>query len=867
MKAEPGRNPFFRFISTKLIVGISCAILACGTLVACLEARGAASLLRKEMLVQARMLAASFDVHSLYRLSGSANDLDSVDYHQLRDTLIRIRAANPSYRYLYFMGKQSDGQYFFYMGTAPDGAADYSPPGQVYAEDSPALALAFDKGQASISPAFTDNWGTWRSALMPIKDLSSDRVRAVFGMDYESGGWTVALLRRAATPVFLSLFMIACFMASSFFMRQRFVQENEAFKKRVFEQSAVPMVIMDPDTWEFIDGNPAAAKIYGFPSVARMLGKTPLDVSPKYQQGGTSSAERAKSLIHKSGSGETLNFPWLHLTPDGREWDAEVQLLRFESKGKNLLQFTVRDITENNRQLSEIRREKDFSEMLLTGLPGIFALFDRAQGLRRWNRNLESASGYAKEELLGKSFASWFLTEEERDRAGLRFREAFDSDKTITIECTPVSKAGMRVPYLLSVSRVDMAEGPMVMIVGLDIGPQVKAEAEREKLRLQLAQAQKLESIGLLAGGVAHDFNNILQCILGNMELALMEAESGSELSGLLQDTKNAALRSADLTKSLLAFARKQPVAPRKLDLNRAISESLGMLKPIIGENIQVSWVPGLDLGMVRIDPVQVDQILTNLLVNARDAITGSGTITVETTGGCFDGTYCDLHPGLQPGSYVVVTVSDNGSGIDPSTLPHIFEPFFSTKKGNKGTGLGLATIYGIVRQNDGFITVYSEPGLGSSFKVYLPRESGGESESVAPGQDSGTVVAGGATGKTVLLVEDDSMILKIIRHHLVKMGFRVLCAAGPLEAISIAKDGRESIDVLITDVIMPDMSGRELADILGASRQDLKCLFMSGYTADHITQKGVLAEGVHFLQKPFSAHELSEKLDLVFVG
>jgi CheY-like chemotaxis protein len=366
-----------------------------------------------------------------------------------------------------------------------------------------------------------------------------------------------------------------------------------------------------------------------------------------------------------------------------------------------------------------------------------------------------------------------------------------------------------------------------------------------------------MESVGRLAGGVAHDFNNMLGVILGHAEIALEKVDPLQPLHDDLEEIHKAAERSASLTRQLLAFARKQTAAPKVLDLNQTVRRMLAMLERLIGEDVQLVWKPAADLWSVKMDPSQIDQILTNLCINARDAIANVGTVSIETENSEIDKEYYGDHPGAVPGEYVLLAVRDDGRGMDKEMLSHLFEPFFTTKEAGKGTGLGLATVFGIVKQNNGFINVKSEPGQGATFSIYLPRcmeEVEGAQKEVATGSAS-------HGQETILVVEDEAANLKLVRRMLARQGYTILEAGTPGEAIRIAREHVGEIHLLMTDVIMPEMSGRDLARDLLSLRPHIKCLFMSGYTADVIAQNGVLEEGMSFIQKPFSAKGLSEKV------
>ena len=380
---------------------------------------------------------------------------------------------------------------------------------------------------------------------------------------------------------------------------------------------------------------------------------------------------------------------------------------------------------------------------------------------------------------------------------------------------------------------------------------------ERERLQAQLVQAQKMESIGRLAGGVAHDFNNMLGVILGHAEVAMEMVDQSQPLYADLADIRLAALRSADLTRQLLTFARKQTIAPKVLDLNEAVTGILNMLGRLIGEDIDLVWLPGAEVWPVKMDPSQIDQILANLSINARDAIEGVGKVTIETGQVSFDEAFCADHPDFIPGEYALLEVSDNGCGMDEETLERIYEPFFTTREVGKGTGLGLSTVYGIVKQNSGFISVYSEPGHGTSFKIYLPRQAA-KPERI-PQKDPSSPAARGH--ETILLVEDEPLTLALTTRVLESLGYTVLGASTPGEATRLADANTGGIPLLCTDVVMPEMSGLDLFKMLKPSHPNLKCLYMSGYAANVISRQGVLDEGVRFIQKPFLVTDLAAKV------
>lgn len=455
-------------------------------------------------------------------------------------------------------------------------------------------------------------------------------------------------------------------------------------------------------------------------------------------------------------------------------------------------------------------------------------------------------------DLCGKECGEYLCPAEQNACPILDRQQVIDNSERILRR-----KDGLEIPILKTVMEIEMNGEPVLLETFVDITERKVAEKERERLQMQLTQAQKMEAVGQLAGGVAHDFNNMLGVIIGYSELILEHMTPSQQFHAELEEIQKAARRSADLTRQLLTFARKQTVAPKVLDLNQTIEGMLNMLRRLIGENINLIWMPGSGLWSIKMDPSQVDQILANLCVNARDAISGVGKITVETENTPLSEDYCATHAGSLPGEYVRISVSDTGNGMDTETLAHIFEPFFTTKGVGEGTGLGLATVYGAVKQNNGFINASSEPERGTTFTIYIPRYK----DNVLP---AARTVAGDnipSGTETILLVEDEQMILKMTIQMLVGQGYHVLGASSPWEAIRLAKENFGSIDLLMTDVIMPEMNGRDLVKQLFTISPNIKCLFMSGYTANVIAHHGVLDEGVHFIQKPFSVKDLGRKL------
>lgn len=417
-------------------------------------------------------------------------------------------------------------------------------------------------------------------------------------------------------------------------------------------------------------------------------------------------------------------------------------------------------------------------------------------------------------------------------------------------------KDGTVIPVEISSRNISFDDQVHHVAYVRDISERVSANKERAKLEAQLIQSQKMESIGRLAGGVAHDINNMLSVILGYSELMKIKLAPGNPILREVEQMQQAARRSQNITQQLLAFSRKQVFEPKVLNINELISSFENNLARLIGEDVSLQFFPCQRIENIEFDPTQIEQILMNLAVNARDAMPDGGKLTFETINVSLDEDYCREHVGFIPGDFVQISVSDNGIGMEAEHIDHIFEPFFTTKETGKGTGLGLATVYGIVKQGGGFINVYSEPGRGTTFKIYIPVATG-ENEPLQLGKNQDLI----SGSETVLLVEDDTMVRKMTEVTLQELGYTVFVAAGPEEALSLFATEQNRVDLLITDVVMPQMNGKDLYNKLQAIKHDLKVLYMSGYTENVIVNHGVLNKGVQFISKPFHMLELSHKI------
>jgi PAS domain S-box-containing protein len=566
-------------------------------------------------------------------------------------------------------------------------------------------------------------------------------------------------------------------------------------------------------------------------------------------------------------TGESQECELRLVTSDGALFWAHLKGTAAQAEdGAPLCRVVISDITDRKQAEEALKKSEEKYRLIAENMSDVISLLDMDLRFTYVSPSIARLSGFSVDESLKLSIEDIMtpdslsevlkIFEEEIMADGL---EKNDPYRSRIIEYKQYTK-DRSIVWVESNCRFlrDMDQKPVgILIISRDITERKVAGEEKEQLQSQLNQAQKMESVGRLAGGVAHDFNNMLGVILGHAELALLKADEDNDLISDLKEIQTAAKRSANLTKQLLTFARKEIISPRKLDLNDTVESMLNMLRRLIGEDIDLVWKPAAHIWPVKMDPSQIDQILANLCVNARDAIDGVGKLTIETGRKTFDEDYCSEHPGFIPGDFVLLAVSDNGCGMDKDTLSNLFEPFFTTKAVGKGTGLGLATIYGIVKQNSGFINVYSEPGQGSTFKIYLPRLVAAEDIDKAVPEKK--AAAGGT--ETILLVEDEPTILRMTRMMLERKGYSVLPAATPGEAIEIAGNHTDKIHLLMTDVVMPEMNGRDLAGQLIRLYPEIKLLFMSGYTADVIAHQGVLDEGVAFIQKPFSMAEMTEKV------
>ncbi|MCE9614914.1 MAG: PAS domain S-box protein [Lentisphaerae bacterium] len=612
--------------------------------------------------------------------------------------------------------------------------------------------------------------------------------------------------------------------------------ESEGVFRALIE--AAPEGIMVQREGRFVYVNPALCTLLGATASDELLGKDFASLlAPECL---ALVNQRIRQQCETGQPAPLVDMVYLRL--DGSRIDVETTAvpIRYQDRPAHLV--FIRDVSARKQAEAEQRRlmaaaEQSGESIVITDAAGLIQYVNPAFVL---------ASGYSRTEAIGQN--PRLLKSGQQDAAlYTALWTTITSGNTWLGRMVNKRKDGSLYTEEATISPVRNEEGRIVNFVAIkrDITGHLHLEA-------QFHQAQRMESVGRLAGGVAHDFNNLLMGIMGCAELCRDEVGKDHRISAWIDEIISSAERSAAITRQLLAFARKQVIVPVVLDFNQAVAGMLKLLRRLLGEDIELVWSPTTGAHTVMMDPSQIDQILANLTVNARDAINGVGNLTIATRDVSIGETFCASHAGATPGHYVKLSVTDNGCGMDAATLEHIFEPFYTTKGVGEGTGLGLATVYGIVSQNNGFVHVESAPQRGTTFHVYLPQCE----DAAAPPEDRPPACPRGT--ETILLVEDEKSIRVTGKALLEILGYTVLTAESPEAALRIVAEHAGPIDLLITDVVMPGMNGRELATRLVELRPGIRYLFMSGYTADIIAHRGVLDQGVNFLPKPFGLDQIA---------
>ncbi len=601
------------------------------------------------------------------------------------------------------------------------------------------------------------------------------------------------------------------------------------------------------------NANPAMAQMLGFASVEALIGSDAVElyVEPEVRR------EWARRL---ETEGLVQGFEAQLRRQDGSAlWSLESARATLDDAGRILhIEGTVQDITERKQAELRLRDSEAQYRLLFDANPHPMWVIDvETFRFLAANDAAVSAYGFSRQEFLTMP-ATDIRPPEDVPQMQARIRAAAAGGEGVSSvgDSRHRKKDGTIFDVHVTSSPLTFGGRPAILAMAIDITERKRAAAALEKLEDQLRQSQKMEAIGQLAGGIAHDFNNLLGVIIGYSELLLRDLATGSPAARRMTEVRNAADRAAALTKQLLAFSRRQVLQPRVLDLNAVVSEAEAMLARVISENVEIGILLAPGLGRVRADPGQIQQVILNFALNARDAMPRGGRLTLETRNVDIDTGDADRHVGLASGRYVALLVSDTGHGMPPEVLEHMFEPFFTTKEQGHGTGLGLATVYGVVTQSGGHVEVESAVGRGTTFKVYLPLADAEQDEAAAA-----PTTARPRASETVLLIEDAEPLREMVQEILEADGYRVMAAEHAERALDVASSHAGPIALVITDVVMPGMSGPAVAERLQVLRPETRVLFMSGYTDEAIGQQGVLDRETHFIQKPFSAEALLRKV------
>jgi two-component system cell cycle sensor histidine kinase/response regulator CckA len=618
-------------------------------------------------------------------------------------------------------------------------------------------------------------------------------------------------------------------------------QDDEGQYRLLFEANPQPLWVYEKSTLRFLAVNDAAVACYGY-SREEFLRMTIADIRPP-----SDVPRLVQSAALVPDELQRLE-PWIHRRKDGSLIEVEIVSHPISFAGRPSRLVMANDITARRKAERALQASEERYRLLFEkNLAGVFRSTLEGRFLEV-NAAFARMMGYSsREELLALPSMELYFEPEDRQ---IFIRKLRPEGTAVNVELRCRRKDGAAVWLLENVSL--RREGSEEILEGtvIDI-------TDRKQLEEQLRLSQKMEAVGRLAGGVAHDFNNLLTVIMGNADILMgaMSEDDGRKTD--VEEILKASERAASLTRQLLAFGRGQTLIVEVLDLNSVISNTEHLLQRVIGEDVSLVSVLDPRLSSVRADPGQIEQVLMNLAINARDAMPEGGKLTIETSNVWLDEDYARDHVTVKSGPYVMMAVSDTGAGMSEETRSHAFEPFFTTKEQGKGTGLGLATVYGIVKQSGGYIWIYSEPGLGTTVKVYLPRVE--DAPDPARPRPERAAPAGGR--ETILLVEDEDSVRHLARRCLEARGYRVFSARGGREALDIAERHGESIDLALTDVVMPEMSGLELVRRLRHVHPGLKAVFMSGYTDNAFARQGALDAGTAFLQKPFSAFGLAQRI------
>ncbi len=626
------------------------------------------------------------------------------------------------------------------------------------------------------------------------------------------------------------------------------LREGEARFRLLVENAPDAIVVLDVDSGTFCDCNENALRLFRL-TREELMRCGPGELSPPFQPDGQHSALAAREWADRA-TGATPYFGWTHRNSQGEEIPCEVHVVRLPSPAHRLIRGSILNITERKHAEEALREsEARYRNLVNNATYGIYWVTLDGD-LLDTNPALVQMLGYESiEELLDlDNTLCLYCDPAARAAVANRYRDHDRGD--VTVEWKRKNGKIISVRLIGRRSRDARRNTDCVEVIVEDV-------TQRIALEKQLREGQKFEAIGQLAGGIAHDFNNMIGAILGWAEIGLDETGADTRLHRHFEKIRHQAVRAAALTKQLLAFARRQILEPRNMDMNQNVTETLSLLEKVIGSDIEIKTNLAANLTLVRADPTQVDQVIMNLCINARDAMPGGGCLTIETGDAVFDEKYCALHTFARPGHYTMLAVTDTGIGMDAATLDRIFEPFFTTKETGKGTGLGLATVYGIVSQHDGFLQVYSEVNIGTTFRIYLPVTPTAEKTPV--NDEDSRPVRGGA--ETILIAEDHEGLRELARETLANLGYEILLASDGEEAVRVFQANRDRIGLLLLDVVLPKMNGPEAYARICAEKQDVLVIFATGYSPEMELLHSVQELGLTVLQKPYVPREMARRV------
>lgn len=829
-------------------------VVIVGTTMTWLVVRSTDDGLRAQLLTEARIVAHALELDQIQTLTGSEADLSAPAYHRLKDRLASIRRARPNSKFLYLMGQRGNEVFFFVDSEAPD-SPDCSPPGQVYEEIAEDDLEVFRLKQERVTGPQVDRWGVWVSALVPLVDPVSGDLLAVLGMDVDATDWRRGVWRSSVAPISGTL-LLAVLVVFSVNMRRRderekdralasasALRETENRFRAVFEQAAVGVAQVETGSGHLVRANQKFCELLGHDTATLERTDFHSFIHPDDRAADHQRMERLRSGAIREYSSELRclrrdgSLRWVSLTVSPM-WNAEGRMVHHIAV---LQDITERRRVEESHLLLATAVEQSAESIMIT---------DHDAKIVYVNPAFERVSGYSREEALGQN--PRIMKSGRHDEAFFdRMWAALDRGDVWSGRIVNRRKDGVLYEEDATISPVLDDQGRVVNYVA--VHRDVTREAQLER---QFREAQKMEAVGQLAGGVAHDFNNILVVFM--IQLAALKNRPGldAEAREALKELETGARRAVTLTRQLLLFGRRSAMQTHPLDINDVVENLLKMLRRLIGEHIELQFHPQVALPATAADAGMLDQVVMNLVVNARDAMPEGGRLTLATGLAEFGHGAPSIDSERRAGRFVYIAVADTGCGMDDTVLKHIFEPFYTTKEVGKGSGLGLATVYGIAKQHHGWVEVQSTVGQGSEFRVYLPALDAPLATDTAH-EPMPEPIRGGR--EVILLVEDDRGVRSSISRLLQRQGYRVIEAEHGAAALQQWKTFRDAIELLFTDMVMPEgMNGLELAARLRQDRPSLKVILTSGYSEEITTSPDFDGRGIVYLAKPSDPDELA---------